>query len=56
LALESFLDAKATGWDPCPPSCFNTAPIPMLEPNSDDRIPTGAEVVVPTVSTEELRK
>jgi Integrase zinc binding domain len=28
----------------------------LLEPNSDDRIPTGAEVDVATVSTEELRK
>jgi hypothetical protein len=28
-ALESFLDAKATVWDPFSPSCSNTAPIPM---------------------------
>jgi Integrase zinc binding domain len=28
----------------------------LLQPNSDDRIPTGAELDVATVSTEELRK
>jgi hypothetical protein len=28
----------------------------LLEPNSDDRIPTGTEVDVATISTEELRK